>query len=100
MSNEIKTSEGRVVGSWDGVSAKAFMDELMRIRNELAAAGKGEKLQPKEMPHRDQLPADLHQFKAYPLWGCDKSGMCVVGAGANRLEPTEKVLAFSLVEHH
>lgn len=100
MSDEIKTSEGRVVGSWDGVSAKAFMDELTRIRKALATEGKGEKLQPKDMPHRDQLPPDLSHFNAYPLWGCDQSGMCVVGAGANRIEPVAKVLSFSLVEHH
>lgn len=100
MSNDIKTSEGRVVGSWDGVSAKDFMQELMRIRNQLAAERNGEKINPRDMPHRDQLPEDLKQFNAYPLWGCDKSGQCVVGAGANRIEAVEKVLSFSLVEHH
>jgi hypothetical protein len=100
MSNEIKTNEGRVVGHWDGVSAKDLMAELGRIRKELATDGKGEKIQPRDMPHRDQLPSDLHQFNAYPLWGCDKNGQCVVGAGANRIEPVEKVLSFSLVEHH
>jgi hypothetical protein len=100
MSNDIKTIEGRVVGSWDGVSGKAFMEELGRIRKMLATEGKGEKIQPRDMPHRDQLPEDLKQFNAYPLWGCDQSGTCVVGAGANRLETVEKVLSFSLVEHH
>lgn len=100
MSNEIKTAEGRVVGLWDGVSAKDFMQELCRIRKELAAEGKGEKIQPRDMPHRDQLPADLQSFNAYPLWGCDKEGQCVVGAAANRIEPVQKVLSFSLVEHH
>ena len=100
MSNEIKSLQGRVVGSWDGENAKDLMQELMRIRNALAAERNGDKVQPRDMPHREQLPADLKQFNAYPLWGCDKHGMCVVGAGANRLEPVEKVLAFSLVEHH
>ena len=100
MSNDIKTTEGRVVGSWDGVCAKEFMAEIGRGRKALAAAGNGEKLQPRDMPRRDQLPADLKSFNAYPLWGCDKNGQCVVGAGANRIEPVEKVLSFSLVEHH
>lgn len=100
MSNDIKTSEGRVVGSWDGVSAKDLMQELGRIRQELAAERKGEKIQPRDMPHRDQLPPDLQHFNAYPLWGCDKEGQCVVGAAANRIESVQKVLSFSLVEHH
>jgi hypothetical protein len=99
MSDEIKSNEGRVVGSWDGNSAEELKQELARIRQMLASEGKGEKVQPRDMPHRDQLPTDLQSFNAYPLWGCDK-GSCLVGAGANRIEPMEKVLAFSLVEHH
>lgn len=100
MSNEIKTSEGRVVGSWDGKSAEELKQELTRIRRLLESEGKGEKVQPRDMPHRDQLHADLQNFRAYPLWGCDKDGSCLVGAGANRIESVEKVLSFSLVEHH
>ena len=100
MSDEIKTNEGRVVGSWDGNSAEALKQELARIRQVLASEGKGEKVQFRDIPHRDQLPADLHSFNAYPLWGCDKSGSCLVGAAANRIEPVAKVLSFSLVEHH
>ena len=100
MSDEIKTNEGRVVGSWNGNSAQELINELARIRKELAAAKSSEKLIPREMPHNEQIPADLKTFKAYPLWGVDKSGACLVGAGANRIEPLEKVLAFSLVEHH
>ena len=79
MSDEIKTNEGRVVGSWDGNSAEALKQELARIRQVLASEGKGEKVQFRDIPHRDQLPADLHSFNAYPLWGCDKSGSCLVG---------------------
>ena len=100
MSDEIKTSEGRVVGSWNGNSAQELMTELARIRKQLSAEKSSEKLIPREMPHSDQVPADLKTFKAYPIWGCDKSGSCLVGAGANRIEPVQKVLAFSLVEHH
>jgi hypothetical protein len=100
MSNEIKTNEGRVVGSWDGNSAEELKNELVRIRQVLASEGKGEKIHFRDIPHRDQLPPDLQNFNAYPLWGCDKSGSCLVGAAANRIEPVEKVLAFSLVDHH
>jgi hypothetical protein len=100
MSSDIKTSEGRVVGSWDGVSAEELKKELARIRQALAAEGKGEKVNPRDIPHRDQLPDDLKSFNAYPLWCCDKEGSCLVGAGANRIEPVDKVLSFSLVDHH
>lgn len=100
MSDEIKTSEGRVVGSWNGESAQDLLRELGRIRQMLATEKSAEKIIPREMPHRDQLPADLQSFNAYALWGCDKKGSCVVGAGANRIEQVEKVLSFSLVEHH
>jgi hypothetical protein len=100
MSDEIRTNTGRVVGSWNGASAKELMQELGRIRKLLAEEKSSEKIAPREMPHREQLPQDLMAFNAYPLWGCDKEGLCVVGAGANRIEPVAKVLAFSLVEHH
>lgn len=100
MSDEIKTTSGRVVGLWNGSSARELMNELARIRKVLADEGAGEKLNPRDMPHRDQLPDDLKQFNAYPLWGCDKEGACLVGAGANRIEPVAKVLSFSLVDHH
>ena len=100
MSDEIKTTEGRVVGSWNGHCAKELLQEMTRIRNQLASEKSSEKVQPRDMPHREQLPEDLKHFNAYPLWGCDQSGTCLVGAGANRLEPVQKVLSFSLVDHH
>jgi hypothetical protein len=100
MSNEIKTNEGRVVGSWNGESAQDLMRELTRIRQQLATEKSAEKVIPRDIPHREQLPSDLLHFNAYPLWGCDKAGNCLVGAGVNRIEPVAKVLAFSLVEHH
>jgi hypothetical protein len=100
MTDDIKTSEDRTVGRWDGNSVEELKQELKRIGQVLAAEGKGEKLQPRNVPHRDQLPRDLLNFSAYALWGCDKSGSCLVGAAATRIEPVEKVLAFSLVDHH
>jgi len=100
MSDEIKTNEGRVVGNWDGKSATELQQELGRIIKMLADDGMGEKVVSKDMPHRDQLHPDLQKFNAYPLWGCDLGGSCLVGAAANRIESVEKVLSFSLVEHH
>ena len=100
MSDEIKTSEGRAVGSWDGGSAQDLKKELGRIMQMLAWERKGERVAARGMPHRDQLHPDLQNFNAYPLWGCDKQGSCLVGAGANRIEPVEKVLLFSLIDHH
>ena len=100
MSDKIKTSEGRVVGTWNGDSARELKLELTRIKQRLAAEKSSEKLVTRDMPHRGQIPGDLRAFNAYPLWGCDKSGQCLVGAGANRIESVQKVLAYSLVEHH
>jgi hypothetical protein len=100
MSDDIKTYEGRLVGSWNGNSAQELMTELARIKKQLAAEKSSEKLNHRDIPHRDQIPDDLKAFNAYPLWGCDKSGSCLVGASANRIEPVQKVLSFSLVEHH
>lgn len=100
MSDEIKTGEGRVVGSWNGASANELMQELTRIRKQLADEKSREKVGPRDIPHRDQIPDDLQNFRAYPLWCCDKEGSCLVGAGANRIESVDKVLAYSLVDHH
>ena len=100
MSNEIKTNAGRTVGQWSGERAEELQTELSRIRAELKAGNSTERLVAKEMPHRDQLPEDLHKFKAYHIWGCDLSGNCVVGTHADRIEPLDKVRSFSLIDHH
>lgn len=98
--DEIKTSSGRVVGSWDGKCVKELMAEISRIKTAMAKEGASDALISKEMPHRDQLHEDLLSFKAYHLWGCDVNGQCLVGSGANRIESVEKVLSFSLIDHH
>ena len=98
--DEIKTSSGKIVGSWDGACAKQLMAEVVRIRKELASESSTETLDSRAMPHREQIHADLQNFKAYHLWGCDKNGQCLVGTGANRIESMDKVLSFSLVDHH
>jgi hypothetical protein len=98
--DNIVTSSGRVVGGWNGHCVKELMAEIKRIKDLLAKEGSTDTLISKEMPHREQLHADLQSFKAYHLWGCDTNGQCLVGSGANRIESVEKVLSFSLLDHH
>lgn len=98
--DEIKTSSGKVVGNWDGQSSKELQAEIQRIKVALAQEKSSDTLVSKEMPHRDQIHDDLQNFRAYHLWGCDKDGQCLVGSGANRIESMDKVLAFSLIDHH
>lgn len=98
--DDIKTNSGRVIGSWNGQCVKELMAEVKRIKDVLAQEGSSEVLVSKEMPHREQLHDDLQNFRAYHLWGCDVNGQCLVGTGANRIESAEKVLSFSLIDHH
>lgn len=100
MSDDIKTNTGRVVGRWNGQSAQELMTEIARIKQALHQEGAQDHLDSRAMPHREQLPEDLLDFRAYHLWGCDKRGTCLVGTNANRIESVEKVLSFSLIEHH
>ena len=98
--DEIKTNSGKVVGSWDGKDVKDLMAEVKRIKGVMAEERSSDSLISKEMPHREQIHDDLQEFRAYHLWGCDAEGECLVGSGANRVESMDKVLAFSLIEHH
>lgn len=98
--DEVKTSSGKVVGSWNGESAKDLMSEIARIRKVISQESSSDTLDSRTMPHREQIHNDLQNFKAYHLWGCDKNGQCLVGTGANRIESMDKVLSFSLVDHH
>lgn len=100
MQDEIKSESGTVLGQWDGRRAEDLMHELQRIIKILKANGSQEKLNPKDIPHRDQIPEDLIGFKAYRLWGCGLDNTCVVGSKADRLEPVEKVRTYSLIDHH
>ena len=78
MSDDIKTNEGRVVGSWNGESAQELLRELTRIRQVLASERGSEKILPRDMPHRDQLHEDPSQTRPLP---CVASG--VVGWSAS-----------------
>ena len=100
MSDEIKTNSGRVVGQWNGVAVEDLQRELDRIRQELRQASVDDKLVTAGVPHRDQLPTDLHGFPAYPIWGCDQQGICLCGARANRHVSVEDVRQYSMIDHH
>lgn len=98
--DDIKTSNGKVVGSWNGENIRDLMAEVVRIKKSLIQEKSTDSLDSRSMPHRDQLHPDLLEFRAYHLWGCDKHHECLVGTNANRIESVEKVLAFSLIDHH
>lgn len=100
MADEITTDGGRVVGAWDGKVAEELQIELARIWNVLREENARDRLVARKMPHREQLPEDLHSFNAYHIWGCDLDGRCVVGTRADRVEAVDKVRTFSLIDHH
>ena len=100
MSNQITSLLGRTVGSWNGEDISELQNELNRIRREELASQPGDKLIVKGIPHRNQLPEDLHDFRAYPIWGCDVNENCLCGARANRIVTVADVRQYSLIDHH
>lgn len=100
MSNEITSQSGRAVGIWDGADVTDLRQELDRIRQLLRDADNGDRLVTSGVPHRDQLPQDLHTFSAYPIWGCDSQQNCLCGARANRVVSVTDVRQYSLIDHH
>ena len=90
MSDDIVSRSGAAVGRWDGQDVKTLQQELARIRREV----QGDRVEPGGVPHRDQLPEDLKNFTAYILWACDRSGVCLVGSGANRTETVDSIREF------
>ena len=99
-SDQIKTSEGRVVGQWDGKNISELQSELARIKRELGRQSTTEKVLPAGVPHSDQMPSDLRTFTAYLIWGCDQSNNCLCGANANRVVSLKDVRQYSLIDHH
>lgn len=100
MSDAITTQSGAQVGNWDGVDVKELQKELNRIRQQLKDEGGVDKISAAGMPHRDQFPEDLLNFRAYPIWGIDNQQNCLCGARANRIVSVEDVRQYSMVEHH
>jgi len=100
VSDEIKTASGRVVGQWDGKKVSDLQQELVRIRREIEKEKSSDRPVPASIPHRDQLPVDLHTFTGYLIWGCDSSENCLCGVNANRVVTVADVRRFSLIDHH
>ena len=94
MSDDIISKQGAIVGRWDGKDVDALKDELARIKQALRKQGSNDKVEPAGVSHKEQLPDDLKNFTAYLLWGCDPSGNCLVGSGANRFESVESLREF------
>lgn len=92
MSDNIVSRKKEVVGQWDGKDVNTLKNELSRIKRELAP--QNDKVEPPGIPHRDQIPEDLHGFTAYIIWACDENSMCLVGSGANRLESVASIRDF------
>ncbi|MBX2868654.1 MAG: hypothetical protein KTR18_08265 [Acidiferrobacterales bacterium] len=97
--NAIKTQMGLSVGEWDGQDVEVLQAELDRIRAQ-NSLGTGDKLVVGGIPHRDQLPDDLQNFRAYPIWACDKANNCLCGARANRIVSVADVRQYSMIDHH
>lgn len=100
MTDEIVTRTGRSVGTWNGESVQDLQLELDRVRQQLSQDAPDDRLFPAGVPHRDQLPEDLHKFSAYPIWACDQAENCLCGARANRVVSVEDVRQYSMIEHH
>lgn len=100
MTDEIKTKMGRSIGTWNGDNVQDLQSELNRIRQQLSQEAPEDRLFPGGVPHRDQLPEDLHNFSAYPIWACDPAENCLCGARANRVVSVTDVRQYSMIEHH
>ena len=87
LSDDILSRDGQAVGSWNGEDVNELMANLSEIR-------KRHKLSPEGIPHKDQIPDDLRDFRAYLLWACDKKENCLVGSGANRTETVASIRKF------
>lgn len=94
MSDDITSRSGTAVGQWDGKDVNDLKQELARIKRELISQGAGDKVEPKGVPHQEQMPEDLHDFTAYIIWACDQKSECLVGSGANRTESVASIREF------
>ncbi len=100
MADEITTRMGRAVGTWSGAKVQDLQTELDRIRKQMSQDTPEDRLFPAGIPHRNQLPEDLHKFSAYAIWACDQEQNCLCGARANRVVSVADVRQFSMIDHH
>lgn len=87
--NRILSADGdETLGSWDGESIHDLIKELERIE-EIADANYS------ALPHKSNLPEDMRYQVAvdFPIWACDKSGLCLVGETAAEVKHLDDVRA-------
>lgn len=87
LKNRIFSADGdEEVGSWDGESIEDLVEELERIEERLDPNYSG-------LPHNSNIPEDLRDKveKDYPIWACDKSGNCLVGDTASKVEHADSI---------
>ena len=85
--NRIMSADGEeTLGAWNGESIHDLVKELERIE-EMADANYS------ALPHKNNIPEDMRYQVAvdYPIWACDKSGMCLVGETAVELKHLDDV---------
>ncbi len=89
VANRIMSADGDdELGSWDGQSIEDLVKELDRIE---------ETTDPNyaSLPHSGNIPEDLREeiAKDLPIWACDVSGNCLVGAKADKIRSVDQIRA-------
>lgn len=87
IKNRIMSADGdEHVGDWDGEHIEDLVKELDRIEERVDANYSS-------LPHLSNLPEDLREQveKDYPVWACDRQGMCLTGEQANKVVSVEKI---------
>ena len=88
--NRIMSADGdEELGSWNGDSVHDLVKELERIEKSADANYSS-------LPHQSNIPEDLKApiTLDYPIWTCDKSGLCLVGNTASEVEDVDTIRAF------
>ena len=87
LKNRIFSADGdEEVGSWNGENIQQLVEELDRIE-ERVDANYG------SLPLNQNIPEDLRNQveKDFPVWACDRSGLCLTGENATDIVPVEEI---------
>ena len=87
IKNIIMSADGdEHVGDWDGENIEDLVKELDRIEERVDANYTS-------LPHNSNLPEDLREQveKDYPIWACDKHGLCLTGEHADTIVTVDKI---------
>ncbi len=87
LKNRIFSADGdEHVGDWDGETIEDLIKELDRVEENVDANYAS-------LPHHNNVPEDLRDQveKDFPIWACDRQGMCLVGDQANEVISIEKI---------